>query len=195
MVFFDHRGQGRSGSAKVTMGRDESADVLAVLDWVAEAYAGKKIVLMGSSMGAVAAVLAAVERPGEVAGLILDAPYRNLDEAAREWWSFLGGQQLKFWMQPIRWFGPLLLGFRPSSIDLEARLKDIQHIPTLLLFGTEDPIVKRDSAEALLKGAGNHSEIVWFEGATHGAGRLNDPKKFQDATLRFLVKFGLLPAD
>lgn len=193
MVFFDHRGQGRSGSAKVTLGRDEARDVLAVLGYVRERHEGKKVVLLGSSMGAVAAALAAEGLPqGSLAAMVLDAPYRNLVEATQGWWPFLGGRLLEVLMAPTRFLGPLTLGFRPESVQVDEALSRGPVVPVLLMYGTEDPIVPRASAEAMAMAAPGPAELVWFEGATHGAGRLLYPELFQSATLDFLERHGIL---
>lgn len=193
MVFFDHRGHGRSGRAKVTLGRDERLDVLAVLQWAKAEFPGRKLMLLGSSMGGVACALAAREQGGEVNALVLDAPFRSMKEASDAWWLFLGGEKAARWMKPTAWIGPWFLGFRPERIRVDHALSELSpDIPILLFFGGADPIVPPDSARLLVESVTGPVESVMFENSTHGAGRLNDPDLFRDTLARFLERHGLL---
>lgn len=191
-VFFDHRGQGRSGAAKVTLGPDESKDVDAVLDWLATHHPGKRVVLLGSSMGAVASTIAASRSPEKVDALILDGCFRNLDEASKAWWLFLGGKAAQRWLAPTVWIGPSLLGFSPKSVAIDQTISKLDGKPILIFSGTDDPIVPVPAAQALHKAAGSQARIVWFEGATHGAGRLNHSKQFEGEVMEFLTEHDLV---
>ncbi|QYK53597.1 MAG: alpha/beta fold hydrolase [Fimbriimonadaceae bacterium] len=191
MVFFDHRGHGRSGKAKVTLGKDEKLDVLAVCNWARTQWPKAKIVLMGSSMGGVACALAAEQvKPDAV---ILDAPFRNMREASDAWWLFLAGESAAKLMKPTSWIGPWMLGFRPETIKVDDALSVLDsNVPVLLYFGTDDPIVPVKSGEALKASVKGPVDAVWFEGSTHGAGRLNHPVQFREALDKFLDKHKLL---
>lgn len=193
MVFFDHRGHGQSGKAKVTLGRDERQDVLAVLNWVRAEFPGKKIVMLASSMGAVASCLATQEPGGEVDALVLDGPYRSMQEASDAWWLFLGGAGVAKWMRPTAWVGPWLLGFKPGEIRVDLALAKLgSHVPVLFFFGGADPIVPLSSAKLLEESVPGPVKAVTFEGATHGAGCIQYPAIFRDELEKFLVLHDLL---
>jgi alpha-beta hydrolase superfamily lysophospholipase len=193
MVFFDHRGHGRSGAAKVTLGRDERLDVLAVCEWVNQRYPDKRLILLGSSMGAVACALAAAEPGLKVDALVLDAPFRTMKEASDAWWLFLAGQGAAKWMKPTGIIGPWFLGFRPEKVRVDDALAKLDHkIPVLLFFGSRDPIVPPDSAKELVASVNGPVHHVMFEGSTHGAGRLNHPAQFRNELGTFLARYELL---
>ncbi len=192
-VFFDHRGQGQSSRAKITLGRDEAQDVEAVLAWVAERAPGKKTVALGSSMGAVAAVLAGSANPDRFDALILDGPYRSLDEASRAWWLFLAGKTAQSILAPSTWVGPLFIGFSPKGVKVDEAISKLEGTPILLCSGTEDPIVPVESAKAILAKAGSNARAVWFDGCTHGAGRLVHSRQFEGEVTKFLAEHGLAP--
>ncbi|MBS1710115.1 MAG: alpha/beta fold hydrolase [Armatimonadetes bacterium] len=193
MVFFDHRGHGRSGRAKVTLGRDERLDVLAVLEWVRQEFPGRKVMLLGSSMGGVACALAAREPGGEVDALVLDAPFRSMKEASDAWWLFLGGEMAARWMRPTSWIGPWFLGFQPEAVRVDHALSELgPDVPVLLFFGGLDPIVPPASAALLADSVKGPVQSVTFPDSTHGAGRLNDPELFKRSLAGFLDRHGLL---
>ncbi len=193
MVFFDHRGHGRSGAAKVTLGRDERLDVLAVREWVGKQFPGKKVVLMGSSMGGVACALAAEESGFELDAMILDAPFRSMKEASDAWWLFLAGEMAAKWMRPTGWIGPWFLGFRPEDVRVDHALAKLDpRIPVLLFFGSEDPIVPPTSAKLLEESVTGPVRAVMFDGSTHGAGRLHHPEVFRKELLGFMREHELL---
>jgi uncharacterized protein len=193
MVFFDHRGHGQSGKAMVTLGRNERLDILAVREWVANAYPGKKVMLLGSSMGGVACALATREPGFEVDAVVLDAPYRTMKEASDAWWLFLAGNGAAKWMRPTAWIGPWFLGFKPEDIRVDEALSQLDtKIPVLLFFGSEDPIVPPRSAKLLEESVRGSVRAVMFEGSTHGAGRLEHPAEFREELEKFLVLHELL---
>lgn len=189
-VFFDHRGHGRSGAAQVTLGRDEKMDVIAVLEKIKTRFPDRKIVLLGSSMGAVASVLAAAERPELVDGMILDAPFRSMKEASEAWWLFLGGEAADKWMRPTRLIGPRVMGFDPGTVRVDEAMARTGGKPVLLSFGTKDPIVPVASAQAIADANSGPTKVIWFEGATHGAGRMYEADRFRQEILSFLTENG-----
>lgn len=196
-LFIDHRGHGRSGAAKVTLGRNEAYDAAAALAWVREQRPGAKVVALGGSMGAVAAIRAVAENPALADALVLDAPYRTLHEASLNWWGFLAGGLLGALMRPMTPLSRFLLGFDPKSVDMEADLRSIQTRspkPVFLTYGEADTIVPPASRQAVRAAAGDRVTYFEFAGATHGAGRLQDPAQFVGGVLDFLRAHGLLTA-
>ena len=191
-LHIDLRGHGRSGAGKITFGKNESLDVEAAIEWVRAKVPGKKIVLMGSSMGGVASVLAATRHADVVSGLILDGTLRNLDEGMRGWWPFLGGKPLAMAMSPSIYIAPIILGFQPSTVDVDKALAKLSEIPVLLLYGGSDPLITRESIEQMKVATGANGRLVMFDGATHGAGRLNDPMRFKKEVLGFLKDYELI---
>lgn len=196
-LFVDHRGHGRSGGAKVTLGRDEAHDAAAALAWAREQRPEAKIIALGGSMGAVAAIRAMAQNPSLADALVVDAPYRTLHEASQNWWGFLAGGGLGALMRPATPLSGLLLGFDPKSVDMEADLRTLQSQspkPVYLAYGEVDPIVPPASRAAVRAAAGDRVTYVEFPGATHGAGRLQDPALFVGGVLDFLRAHGLLSA-
>lgn len=186
-LHFDLRAHGRSQGRKIAFGWDEVRDVEAAIKFARTKRPHAKLVLLGSSMGAVGSVLAAARLTSEVDGLILDGPYCRFDEAMKGWWPFLGGKFLGTMMKPSLWFAPLVLGYRPGELAVDLELKKVSHLPILLTYGDRDPLITPQGIQAMKTAAGDGSELFVFERATHGEGRLKYPAKFQELVEGFLV--------
>jgi alpha-beta hydrolase superfamily lysophospholipase len=189
-LFIDFRAQGKSEGTRCTFGLDEQADVKAAVEFARARHPGLPVILYGSSMGAAASVFAASKDPDIAEALILDGVYRSLLEAGKGWWVMLGGKPLDFLLRPSVWIGFLMMGVSPARASVEHAFDNIAGKPILLLYGTNDPIVPKASAEACLKAAGENAELVWFEGGGHGHGRFQQPDLYRDSVLQFISGLG-----
>lgn len=71
----DLRGHGTSSAARLTYGQNERHDVLGAVDWL-KAQGHRRIGLLGASMGAASALLAAAEEPA-VQALVADSVFAD----------------------------------------------------------------------------------------------------------------------
>ncbi len=194
LLFFDFRGHGKSAKERCTIGPHEGRDVQGAIRYAQSRHPDAKIILLGSSMGAAASVLAAIEDPEAVDGLILDGLYRSLDEAGKGWWLFLGGKGLQRLLGPTILFGRALTGVSPRTVRIDLALKALAGKPMLILNGTDDPIVPKAAATANHAAAGQYATIEWFEGAGHGNPRFREPERYQALILEFLRQISQKPA-
>lgn len=82
MFCFDFSGSGLSDGEFVTLGYNESEDVIDVINFLIEQMDISQFVLWGRSMGAATAVLAAPYHPN-IKGVIVDSGYQDLDSLFR----------------------------------------------------------------------------------------------------------------
>lgn len=75
LLRIDLRGHGTSSAARLTYGQNEKQDVLGAVDWL-QAQGHDRIGLLGASMGAASALLAAAEEPAVVA-LVADSAFAD----------------------------------------------------------------------------------------------------------------------
>jgi len=190
LLFIDHRCHGFSQRAKCTFGIDEAIDVKAAIDYARTRNPGGKIVLLGSSMGGTAAARAVAANPGLVDGVILDGSYANLHEAAQGFWYVTGFKAIAVLMSPATMFGRLFLGFDLKKIDMRDTYTQMQGTPTLFLFGDTDMVVPVPSATACVEAA--NGRVEWFQGCGHAQGRYQEPYRYFDAMVAFLVAHELL---
>jgi alpha-beta hydrolase superfamily lysophospholipase len=164
----DARGFGRSEGSRATFGTRESADLRSWIDQVRDrAGQGAPVVAWGRSMGA-AIALGAAAGDERVAGLVLEAPYDDLEAAvARR----LG----RYRVPGLALLAPAVLrrasriAGAPLGEPVPLALAPRVGCPVLLLHGGCDVIVPARSAERLENafGAGARVELLEVAGAGH----------------------------
>ena len=187
-VRFDYFGHGASSGEfrEGTVSRWR-ADTLAVLDGLTE---GPQI-LVGSSMGAWLALLAALARPDRVAGLLLIAPAVDFTEALL-WNSFDAAAQRQIWEQG-EWLRPSQYGPDPYPITRRLIEDGRGHLllgkpiplacPVRIVQGMADPDVPWQHAMKLLGALGPDTEMTLVKAGDH---RLSKPHEI-DLILRTLA--------
>lgn len=147
LFLFDYRGYGRS--AGLPKGEKPLLDGRAALEAVRRRpeSAGKKIVLMGESLGgAMTLVLAA---GAKVDGVVTMAAFTSVRGVARG-------------MPFYRLFTPLV----PNRYDGLDALAGIE-APVLVIHGTRDEIIPFSHGKTLFEAAREPKEHLWIEGGTH----------------------------
>jgi len=85
VLAFDFRAHGESGGSATSIGPLEAGvNTRSAVDWVAKRYPGRPVVLLGFSMGAVAAIMEGAGDP-RVAAIVADSPYPLLSEVVPRW--------------------------------------------------------------------------------------------------------------
>lgn len=178
-LVFDFRSHGLSGSGPITLGFRERLDFLGAAAFARERTGAERIVAGGVSMGAVAALMAAAEDPGQVAGICADSPFVSLDStAARHTWLFLRLPSFPF-ARLFSWNLGRLGGFNSSELDLARAAPALKGVPVLLIYGREDSRMPPSTAEEirLLLNA-PHDALHFIEGAGHGGAFQRAPEAY-----------------
>ncbi|HEU4964398.1 MAG TPA: alpha/beta fold hydrolase, partial [Bacilli bacterium] len=117
VLLFDFRNSGESDGEMTTVGLFEKEDLLAAIDYVEGAgHGGQGIGLLGFSMGAATALMAAADAP-EVQAVVADSPFSDLQ-------TYLG-ENMPHWTHlpdfpftsVILWELPYLIGHDPKEIS------------------------------------------------------------------------------
>ncbi len=188
---FDLRRHGSSEGPAVTMGYMERLDVLGAEDF-ARAHGATQIIALGVSMGASATIEAGPDFGEDVRAIVADSPFLSLRETVnRHVGLFLGLPAFPF-ANVFNWNLARIGHFQASQLDAAVALGRMRKIPMLLIYGKDDNRMPAATAEAVFA-AIPHSmkEIVFFEGATHGAAFRSDPEKYIQTVVSFLDKYGL----
>lgn len=168
-LIIDYRGYGRSGGRPDEAGTYRDAD--AAWRWLTESRGvpGRRIVLLGRSLGGpIAARLAARTRP---AGLILESTFTSLPDLAAHHYP---------WM-PVR----LLSRFR---YDTAAYLAEVTS-PVLVLHGRDDDLVPFAHAERLARMRPPVIALVALRGG-HDDAFLESGRTYRDTLAWFLRRVG-----
>jgi uncharacterized protein len=144
VFMLDYRGYGKS-SGRIQSEAQLHADVRAAYDQVAARYAGKRIVVLGRSLGtALAAKLAADVQP---ALTVLVSPYSSMVRMAREQYPFVPATLLRY------------------PLDTQAYLARVT-TPVLMLHGQADTLIPVQHAERLAK-IGQNIRLIRVAQAGH----------------------------
>jgi pimeloyl-ACP methyl ester carboxylesterase len=190
VLAIDFRGHGTSEASLTSIGYYESWDVEAAIDFVRKRGAGDPV-LWGTSMGAVAALLAAAE-DGSVAGVIADAPFDTYRNTIRH------HAKLMYGMSEF----PLLTMAMPM-IEERARF-DVDevdslraagriHAPILFLAAAEDRRMDPAMVRTIYDAAVGPKEFWIIPGEGHESRSFG--KEYQEKIRTFLAKLRAKPAD
>ena len=182
-VLFDFAGCGESDGDRITLGPREADGIRAALDTLADRpeVDGDRLAVVGRSMGAAAAILAA-SNDTRVRALVLDSPYTAVVDVIDDRFLAVG-------IPPALARGPLLAvvavraRYEPRTvrpIDAIARLA----IPILLFHGDRDTIVPIEHARALAAAAGPVLRFEPLAGLGHNSPR---PADLDDRIATFLT--------
>lgn len=192
VLMFDFRAHGHSQGRKTTLGWEERFDLRAAVEEARKRYPGKKIVLLGSSMGGACGAYAVSEDPDLFDAMILDAAYGELLSAVDGWWDLIFGQRFKWIMAPVPLLGAPMMGVNPYKISVTRSLANYRK-PVLLIHGRDDRLAKPSDAEANFKSLPGPKKLIWFDHSGHSEPRLKYPFQYDESIHAFLVEHGLLP--
>ena len=186
VLLLDSRRHGESGGDRVTIGVKERFDVQGGIDFIRERQPEDQIILFGVSMGAAASLLAAAERP-EVVAVIADSSFLTLEQVVTAYMDLLFGLPRFPLGDVLLFFMERRGGFQKEDLSTEPAVRGIGDRPILFLGGSEDreapPEVQRTLHAAATSEASN---VVIFEGATHGASYRTQTDAYRAALLDFL---------
>jgi uncharacterized protein len=168
VLLFDLRGSGASQGAFVTLGAREVRDVGGAIDFlVARGLAPDGVNLLGFSMGAATALLAAEQEP-LVRAIAADSAYVDLASvvefhlAHREPW-------LRAFQPGVFLMSRVLLGISPERIrPIEAVPALVQRkTPLLAIHGDADTVVPFEHARRLVSAYGSEAQTYFLDGSEH----------------------------
>lgn len=181
---FDFRGHGTSGDADITLGTAERLDVAAAVRLLEGRGLGP-IALMGMSMGASVAILAAPDLP--VAAVIADAPYAELHHPI--------ANRMREWHYPLAWLGSRLI---VAAASIRARTRLLSPIDRvagvaprglLIIAPREDRLIDHSQALRLYESARDPKELYVVAGAGHPEAYAFGRADYEARVLAFLEHY------
>jgi uncharacterized protein len=164
VLLFDFQGHGESIAKTITFGFLESRDATAAVDFIHKKLPGKKVGVIGISMGAAAALLAKPTLPVEA--MVLESCYPTICQATEDrmidrfgFWGRLATPLLTCQLHPR-------LGI---SLDELKPIECAGKIPTPKFFiaGSADPLTTAQESRDLFNAAAGPKQFWLLEGAKH----------------------------
>ena len=161
-------------------------DVWAAVDFLEARRPGRPVVIMGTSMGAAAAIFGASTLGHRVRGYILESPYQDLKTAV---WNrtdtYLPAVLSHVAYLGLRAVGPLFLPNLDGISPLNAISGIPNNVPVLILAGDADRLARPAEAQALYSQVATHGRLVLFPGAGHHDLPGSAPGLFKRSLLEF----------
>jgi fermentation-respiration switch protein FrsA (DUF1100 family) len=164
VLLFDFQAHGESEGKHITFGYLESRDAIAAVNFVRAKFPGKKIGVLGISMGGAAASLASPPLPVEA--IVFEMVYPSIDRAIDNRLTMRLGSWAKI-------LSPLLLvqlkwrlGIEPKDLRPIDRVREIR-VPKLFIVGSEDRHTTLDESREFYNAAADPKELWIVDGAAH----------------------------
>ena len=183
VLAFDLRAQGESDGDTLSFGAREQHDILGAVAF-ARARGARRVAVLGFSMGAAAAMLAAARTP-DIEALVLDSAFAAWEETLRDElrsaWHLPG---------PLVDYGVLLYGFlsgtNPASVAPADAVDHLAGRPMLFVAGADDRTVDPADGAAMAASAGPSATFVPVPGAGHVGAFDVDPAAYSARLRGFL---------
>ncbi|MFI5453849.1 MAG: alpha/beta hydrolase [Isosphaerales bacterium] len=163
------RAHGDSTGDYHDIGFSARRDVCAAIEFLETHRAGQPVLIVGTSMGAAAAIFAAGELGHRVQGYVLESPYQDLKIAT---WNrtevYLPAVLSHVAYTGLRIVGPLFLPDLEKISPLKAIAGIPNDVPVLILAGDADRLARPEEAQALHREVAAHGRLLLFPGAGHG---------------------------
>jgi len=177
------RAHGDSSGARTDFGWGAREDVIACISLLEARVPGVPIVVVGESLGAVAAMYAAGDLGLRVAAYVLEAPYRDLPAATRHRLALHLPRGLDAVAYAgLRLWAPAFLAPDASVLRPIDRAPEIPAgVDVVFLSGTADRHAPLVEVEEIRARCAARARLVAFPGASHAPLRTQDPGRFQEA--------------
>lgn len=187
VMLIDFRAHGNSGGNITTIGVRESEEVKLAYDYIAQ-LGEKKIILWGTSLGAVTIAKAVSDYELKPDGVILEMPFASLQthlRARARMIGFSGFPEKPFGFFVTCWMG-IERGFDGFKHQTGNYVKNI-NCPVLLEWGALDPFVLKSETDKIYTAIPSaEKKLVIYDHASHESFLQNDPLKWRIETGRFL---------
>ena len=185
-LLFDFRNSGESEKDITSVGQFEKADLLSAIDY-AKSLGYEQIGLIGFSMGAATALVAAPETNG-VRFVVADSPFADLETYLRDnlsKWSELPD----FPFTPLIMTEiPLVTGIDPSKVRPVEAIRKLRDVPILLVHAENDDLVPYENSVALKEASGSDKTELWTTPGDGHIGAYNyDPQQYVKKVTDFAV--------
>jgi alpha-beta hydrolase superfamily lysophospholipase len=182
-LLIDLQAEGETPGEAITLGYRESRDVVAARDWIRSRVPGRRIGVIGESMGGASVLLA--PQPSRFDAVVLEAVYPRIGRAVEN--------RIRIWLGPLApVLTPLLLAqLQPRLHISESELEPIRSIgrlgaPVMVAAGSRDEHTTLTESQELFAAASAPKSLWVVEGAKHQDFLRYDPKGYEKHVVEFL---------
>jgi len=185
VLLIDLQAHGETPGKAITLGLRESADVGAARDWIKRTAPGRRIGVIGCSMGGAAVLLG--PQPSGFNAVVLEAVYPRISRAVEN--------RIRIRVGPLApLLTPLLLMQLPMRLHItSSQLEPIRSIgllgaPLLLVAGSKDEHTTLAESQELFAAAAAPKSLWIVDGARHEDLLAYDPRGYDAHVVEFLIE-------
>jgi pimeloyl-ACP methyl ester carboxylesterase len=182
VLMFDLHGSGESEGNTVSGGYYEKEDLEGAVAYVRE-RGFKKIGVLGFSLGAVTALLAAADDK-EIDAVVADSAFADLNDIIDSEFA-KRTHAPKFFLHPILFMIKIMYGVDFTAIRPVAVVSQIAPRPIFFIHGEADDMIPVDHARRLLEVSGNPDNVLWIVPGGHTSAYHDYPAEFIDRVTAF----------
>lgn len=187
-ILFDFRASGISGGSTVTVGLNETGDLLGAVKY-ARLKGYDHIGIIGYSMGASTALMATAD-DNQIEATIADSPFANLQHYLRSHLPVWSGLPAWPFTGEIIWEIRTFDGLDPSKVDPDDKLRTWSPRPLMLIAGTADQKIPYQNSLRLYHIIQNDpADTLWLvPGARHVGAYKVDQKIYLHKVTSFFTR-------
>ncbi len=186
VLLIDFRGHGNSNGRYTSFGVEETAEVEAAFNF-ARSRNNKKIILYGSSLGAVVILKAVHDKKVKPEALIADMPFASLHDHIKARIKSFGFPEQPFSFLVTGWLG-LEQGYNGYKHNTCTYAREV-HCPVLLQWGAKDYLVTRKETDSIFSClSSSNKKLVIYSAANHELLLQHDPLTWQREVNLFLAR-------
>ncbi len=185
VLMIDLQAHGETPGKAITLGLRESADVAAARDWIHQTQPGRRIGVVGCSLGGASVLLG--PQPAGFDAVVLEAVYPRLSQAVEN--------RIRIRLGPLApVLTPLLLMQLEPRLHVSlSALEPIRMIgrlgaPVLVVAGSKDEHTTLQESQELLDAASAPKSLWIVEGARHQDFLTYDPRGYDAHVVEFLME-------
>lgn len=187
VMLVDFRGHGNSDGYTTTIGYKEAEEIKLAYDWLKQ-NGETKIILWGTSMGAVAIIKAIADNNLNIAGAILEMPFGSLHQHMKARAGTLGFPKQPFAVLVTFWSG-VRRGFNGFRLNTYQNAEKV-NCPVLFQWGNNDHLVSKEEAENIYHHIGSkQKKFVVYENGMHSSLLQQHTEKWRIEVEGFLKSF------
>ncbi len=186
VLMFDLRNSGESGGDATTLGYHEVKDVHGAVQWLKQERPDRaeRLGLIGFSMGAVTAILAAANEPA-IEAVVADSPFSDLRSYLKVNMPFWTGLPDVPFTWTIMTLLPPLLNLDVDAVSPLTVLPDLEQ-PVLIIHAEGDEAIPVSESEMLAAAGHTERTELWVvPGTRHLGARQVDPDAYDARVIRF----------
>lgn len=185
VLLIDLQGQGETPGEAITLGHLESMDVTAAREWIEREHPGRRIGVIGESLGGASVLLA--QQPSGFDAVVLEAVYPRVARAVED--------RIRIYLGPVApLLTPLLvMQLQPRLHISPAELEPIRNIdklgaPVLVAAGSRDDHTTLEESQELFDAAAEPKQLWVVLGAKHQDLLRFDPRGYDAHVVEFLME-------